>query len=48
MKIEIDNLINIEDKEVGIVFIPTIILDKDKYSTCLYITWLCFNITITL
>lgn len=48
MKIEIDNLINIEDEEIGIVFIPTIILDKTRYSTCLYITWLCFNITITL
>lgn len=48
MKIEIDTLIDIEDKEIGIVFIPTIILDKTKYSTCLYITWLCFNITITL
>lgn len=48
MKIEIDNLIDIEDKEIGIVFIPTIILDKTRYSTCLYITWLCFNITITL
>lgn len=48
MKIEIDNLIKTEDKEIGIVFIPTIILDKTRYSTCLYITWLCFNITITL
>lgn len=48
MKIEIDTLINLEDKEISIVFIPTIIFDKTIHFTCLYISWLCIHITITL
>ena len=48
MKIEFENLIDLEEKEIGIVFIPTITLDKTKYSIDLYISWLCFNIIITL
>lgn len=48
MKIEIDTLINLEDKEISIVFIPTIIFDKTRYFTCLYISWLFLHITITL
>lgn len=48
MKVEIANLINIEDKEIGIVFIPTIVLDKNRHFTCIDIGFLCFVITITL
>lgn len=48
MKIEINTMIDIEDKEICIVFIPTIALDKSRYYTSIDIGFLCFKITITL
>ena len=48
MKIEIDTLIDIEEKEIGFVFIPTIILDKWRSSCDIHITWLCFSLDIEL
>lgn len=46
MKIEFENLIDLEEKEIGIVFIPTIILDKYYKRTNIIISWLCFSIVI--
>mgnify|MGYP003504813823 CR=1 FL=1 len=48
MKVEVNTMIDIEDKEIGIVFIPTIVLDKNRHFTCIDIGFLCFVITITL
>ena len=48
MKVEVNTMIDIDDKEIGIVFIPTIVLDKNRHFTCIDIGFLCFVITITL
>ena len=48
MKIEFNLLIDLEEKEIGFVFLPTIILDKTIDSCCIYIAFLCFHLTIEL
>lgn len=48
MKIEFNSLIDLEEKEIGFVFLPTIILDKTINDCSIYITWLCFHLTIDL
>ena len=48
MKLEVNTMIDIENKEICIVFIPTITLDKNRHFTCIDIGFLCFVITITL
>ena len=48
MKIEFNSLIDLEEKEIGFVFIPTIILDKTINNCDIYIAWLCFHLTIEL
>lgn len=46
MKIKFENFIDLKEKEIGIVFIPTIILDKYYESINIVISWLCFSIVI--
>ena len=44
MKVKVYNLANKDEDGFGIFFIPTIMLDKTRYSTSIYLTWLCFYI----
>ena len=48
MKIEFNSLIDLEEKEIGFIFLPTIILDKNMHNCDIYIGWLCFELTIEL
>lgn len=48
MKITFTNLIDLEEKEIGFVLIPTIILDKYRTICEIHITWLCFSLDIEL
>lgn len=48
MKIEFNSLIDLEEKEMAFVFLPTIILDKTMYHCSIYIAFLCFHLSIEL
>ena len=48
MKIKFESLIDLEEKEIGFVFLPTIILDKTINDCSIYIAFLCFHLTIEL
>lgn len=48
MKIEFNLLIDLEEREIQFVFLPTIILDKTINNCSIYIAFLCFHLTIEL
>ena len=48
MKINFYSLIDLEEKEIGFVFLPTIILDKSRHNCDICVAWLCFHLTIEL